>query len=168
MSDRTAYLLVTGSRGLRSYRFVATAIDLAWKDAQATGFTHLVLIHGAAPGADSLAERWYQQHKGGTVDRKEFRARWKGPCIPGVCTPGHRRKRPDGSTYCPAEGNYRNQRMVDFAAPHVADGAALALVFYAGPVPSSGTADCQRRAKTAGIPDRVHHETTMATGAAHA
>lgn len=167
MSDRTAYLLVTGSRTLRSYRLVAAALDLAWDHAQAAAFNRLLLIHGAAPGADSLAERWYQEHKGSTVDREKFPARWSDPCVPGVCTPGHRRPRRDGSTYCPAEGGYRNQRMVDFVAPHVAENAVRALVFFAGPTPSTGTADCQKRATAAGIPDRVHHETTMVAGAAH-
>lgn len=162
---RTAYLLVTGSRRLRSYRLVAAALDLAWSDARHAGFTNLVLVHGAAPGADSLAERWYQQHKGSTVDRKAFAARWSDPCIPGVCSPGHRRQRPDGTTYCPAEGNYRNQRMVDHVKASAGPGAAMVLVFYADLAPSTGTADCARRAKAAGITGRVHHETTM-TGSA--
>lgn len=161
----TAYLLVTGSRRLTSHRLVATALDLAWAEARGLGFTDLLLVHGAAPGADSLAEHWYQQHQGPTVDRKDFKARWSDPCKPGVCSPGHRRRREDGSTYCPAAGNYRNQEMVDFVAPHVAEGAALQLVFFADLAPSNGTADCARRAEAAGIPARVHHETTMTSRA---
>lgn len=160
MSDRTAYILVTGSRSLKAYRLVAAALDQAWGDAQAQGFTHLVLVHGSAAGADSLAERWFGQHQGDTVTRHRFPADWQAPCG-ATCQPGHRRPRSSGGDYCPTEGNFRNQRMVDHVSEHVTTGAVLGLVFYADLKPSAGTADCARRAAKAGIPTRVFHQTTM-------
>lgn len=163
----TAYLLVTGSRRLRSYRLVCAALDLAWADARDAGYTALVVVHGAAAGADSLAERWAKEQDTPAVVQHRFPADWSAACRAG-CRPGHRRKRTSGEDYCPAEGTYRNQRMVDHVKAAAGPGNAMALVFFADLEPSAGTADCKRRAEAAGIMVRVHHETTMKNGAARA
>lgn len=153
VTARTAYLLVTGSRTIRDYDLVANALDQAWTDAVAEGFTRLVIVHGAAQGADSLAQRWYFKHRARGVEQHRFPADWQADC--GItCNPTHRRTRSSGGTYCPTEGNFRNQRMVDHLAEHVATGAVMALVFHADAKPSAGTADCRRRAIKAGIPVR--------------
>lgn len=163
----TAYLLVTGSRRLRSYRLVSAALDLAWADARDAGYTSLVVVHGAAAGADTLAERWVGEQDTAAVQQYRFPADWSAACRAG-CRPGHRRERTSGEDYCPAEGAYRNQRMVDHVKAAAGPGNAMVLVFYADLEPSSGTADCKKRAEAAGITTRVHHETTMAGRAARA
>lgn len=66
-----------------------------------------ILVHGKAPGADTLAA------KNWPADLQEpHPADWSGPCR-ATCRPGHRQVRQDGQMYCPAAGVYRNQEMVD-------------------------------------------------------
>jgi hypothetical protein len=151
VTDR-AWLIVTGSRTLADYGLVASALDEAWHDATQDGYTALTLVHGAAKGADSLAERWWEERRRHGVERDEFPARWEDPCVEGACKPGHRRERKNGSTFCPAQGNYRNQRIVDHVAPHLPH--ALLLAIFAQPH-STGTLDCLRRGIAAGIPYRL-------------
>ena len=143
---------MTGSRTLGDYRLVASALDEAWYDATQDGYMALTLVHGAAAGADSLAERWWERQREYGVERDLFPARWTDPCVEGTCKPGHRRTRRDGTEFCPAQGNYRNQRIVDHVAPHLPH--ALLLAFFARPH-STGTLDCLRRGITAGIPYRL-------------
>lgn len=149
MTDR-AWIIVTGSRLMTDYRLVASALDEAWHDATQDGYTALTIVHGAAKGADSLAERWWQLHQQ-WVQRDRFPADWDAPCVPG-CRPGHRKQRTGGGDYCPAEGSYRNQRMIDHVSPYKTH--ALTLAFYAQPR-SDGTSDAVRRAQAAGIPCRL-------------
>lgn len=160
----TAFILGTGSRRLTSYRLVATAMDKAWADAQAAGYTRLVVVHGAARGADSLIARWVTEQKNPAITQLPFPADWAAACRSG-CRAGHRVQRASGGDYCPAEGAYRNQRMVDHVKATAEPGAAMVLGFFADLAPSAGTADCLKRAEAAGIPARVHHETTMASRA---
>ena len=147
MSDRTAYLLATGSRGFSDYPLVANAASEARREALAYGFTRLVGVHGGAAGADSLFDRWCKEN--GVVP-KDFPARWEADCIVGRCKPGHRCQRRDGTTFCPAEGNYRNQRMIDWLLSVTGPQAVLVLAFWEQPR-SIGTANCVKLARAAGF-----------------
>lgn len=147
VSDRTAYLLATGSRNFTDYPCVAGAADEARREALAFGFTRLVGVHGAADGADSLFDRWCTKHD---IEPKRFPAHWEADCIPSRCKPGHRGQRRDGTTFCPAEGNYRNQRMVDWLLSVTGTQAVLVLALWQQPK-STGTANCVRLAKAAGF-----------------
>jgi hypothetical protein len=103
------------------------------------------LIHGAANGWDILCHTIATTELDWTSEAHP--ANWTAPCQP-TCLPGHRRRRPNGGgTYCPTAGNYRNQNMVNTGAD----------VCVAAPGPgSTGTTDCIRRAKRAGIPVQPH------------
>lgn len=98
------------------------------------------LREGGAAGGDTIA-RTLADGWGWTVDTRE--ADWSAPCRD-TCRPGHRRQRRDGTEYCPAAGNYRNQDMVDAGADA---GVAVPLRGAA----NRGTKDCYRRARRAGI-----------------
>lgn len=122
-------IAVTGGRDFASWTAVQHALRQLPTDA--------VLVHGAAPGADSLAAEWW-----GDIHQRACEphpADWAGPCRD-TCKPNHRRTRPDGSTYCPAAGVYRNQEMVD-------SGLDLLVAFPGG----TGTADMRRRCEAAGV-----------------
>lgn len=146
--DGEVVILVTGSRKLESTEVVHRALldgVRACTPLGASMRTHplrcMTLRHGAAPGLDSvaakLAKRW-----GMRVD--PVPADWTAPCGD-QCRPGHRRVRGDGSDYCPAQGNFRNQAMID-KLPR----PTLTLAFLIGE--SRGTRDCASRAQQAGIP----------------
>lgn len=137
-------VLVTGSRRWTDAAAIETALLDCWHDALELGAPGIVVVHGAAEGADTDADRWALRHEGQGVGRDPRPADWTGPCPP-ECRPGHRKRRRDGSEFCPTAGHRRNQAMVDA-------GAAVALAFQVGQ--SSGTADCIRRAEAAGIPVR--------------
>jgi hypothetical protein len=94
-------------------------------------------------GADWLAEQVaLDMELAWSFER--YPADWQAECRP-QCKPNHRRvRRGETADYCPAVGPYRNQDMVDTGA----DGW---LVFPREGNPSSGTEDCARRAKRAGI-----------------
>lgn len=131
-------ILVTGSRKFGDYDLALTALsEVRWEFGP--DFT---VVHGDADGADRLLAEMAEA-RGLTTEAHA--ADWAGPCRD-TCRPGHRRNRRDGSTYCPAAGNYRNQFMVDL-------GADVCLAFPIGE--STGTRDCMRRAKKAAIPVRV-------------
>jgi hypothetical protein len=106
---------------------------------------------GERYGADHLLEAvWTEiaQERPGWLTKPEVHpARWHDPCRP-ECEPDHRRPgRNGGASTCPAQGNYRNQHMVDL-------GARICLAF---PLPSSrGTYDCMARAEAAGIPVKTY------------
>lgn len=135
-------ILLTGSRDWDNrprlaHEMAATASDLAF-------LRPAVLVHGACPtGADAIAAH-EAKALGWTVESHP--ADWEAPCR-AECKPGHRRRRRDGTVYCPAAGNYRNQEMVD-THPDVC------LAFFAPGAANTGTSDCVRRAEKAGIPVR--------------
>lgn len=141
----TRRILVTGSRGWLHFALVANALLDAWHDALQDGADGIVVVHGGAPGADTIAAHWAADHARHGVTQERHRADWTGPC-PDTCPPGHRKQRRDGTDYCPFAGHRRNQHMVDL-------GADLALAFHLNN--STGTADCIRRASAAGIPLRT-------------
>jgi YspA, cpYpsA-related SLOG family len=137
----TARILVTGSRSWPSSQLLADALMDAWHDATQLGHQDVVIVHGGADGADTLARLWAEGHG---LEHQQHDADWAGPCAD-TCPPGHRRKRARGGDYCPLAGHRRNQHMVDL-------GADLCLAFHHNS--STGTADAMRRAAAAGIPVR--------------
>lgn len=130
----THRLLITGSRRWTNQRLISLAL-LAAVTCDGPG---IVVVHGACPtGADNIADTLARQ---ADIPVEPHPADWANCAAD--CRPGHRKVRRDGTSYCPTAGHRRNQAMVDLGAYH-------ALVFMAGQ--SSGTADCLRRIKRAGI-----------------
>jgi len=113
-------VIVTGSRALTDRDLVWEALAVArWE------LGPLIVVHGAAPGADTLAALWVEQHPGLDCAEEPHRADW--------------------ARLGRGAGPIRNQAMVDA-------GAVLCIGF---PVSGSrGTRDCMRRAEAAGIPVR--------------
>lgn len=137
-----ARVLVTGSRAWVDQAVVARALLEAWDEALQAGFVGIVVVHGGCPsGADRMAWEWAARLD---VPVEVELADWSGPCG-ARCRLGHRRRRRDGSEYCPLAGHRRNQVVVD-------RGAAVCLAFPLGK--SRGTRDCMARAGAAGIPVR--------------
>lgn len=137
-------VLVTGSRTWTDRETVHAALLDTWHDALQDGHPGITVVHGAAPGADSIADQWARHHQQHGVERDPRPADWEGPCG-AYCQPGHRKARRDGTSYCPFAGHRRNQQMIDL-------GPAVVLAFQRDG--STGTADCIRRAETAGLPVR--------------
>lgn len=129
-------ILITGSRVWTNADMMRRALS----DAIGAVSGPVVVVHGAARGADSLAHE-IAPGFGPHVTCESWPADWDGPCRP-ACKPGHRRHRQDGAEYCPAAGAYRNQQMIDA-------GADVVLAFPLNESP--GTRDCIRRAERAGI-----------------
>lgn len=131
-------VIVTGGRNFRQEWVVFDALAALYAELPEGDW--LWVIHGGASGADQAAKTWaWAWHsRGRNVYEEEHKADWSAPCRE-TCAPNHRRRQRLG-TYCPAAGNYRNQEMIDA-------GAELVLAFPGG----TGTADCKRRAKAAGI-----------------
>jgi hypothetical protein len=137
-------ILVTGSRSWTDTEAVGGALMECWHDAMQLGADGITVVHGDAPGADSIADLWAIGYRGLGVLREPVPAAWEDCATD--CMPGHRRNRRDGSGYCPTAGHRRNQLMVD-------RGAAVCLAFPLST--SAGTWDCARRAEAAGIWVRV-------------
>lgn len=102
-----------------------------------------VLVYGGASGADEYARLWAEESP--TFRRpqwrtKRFEADWDRECD-NQCLHGPRRKRRDGSTFCPSAGPIRNQRMID-------EGQIELLIAFPG---GNGTMDMIRRAKAAEV-----------------
>jgi hypothetical protein len=100
--------------------------------------TDFVVVHGNAAGLDRLVNEISLDF--GVQSKEAFPAQWSDLCDPTFCSPNHRRRRRDGSTYCPAAGPRRNQEMVD-------SGLGLVVAFDGG----TGTADMMRRSHRVGI-----------------
>lgn len=120
---------VTGGRFYGNGQKVFRAFDLLV-------VTDPVLVYGGASGADEYARLWAEDKGWAT---KRFEADWERECD-NRCTHGPRRRRRDGSTFCPSAGPIRNQAMVDY-------GLDL-LVAFPG---NNGTMDMIRRAKAAEV-----------------
>ena len=82
-------LLVTGGRAFRDFRTLTADLDSLHKDTPIA-----LLIHGGAPGADSLAGLWAEVHN---VPTAVYRAQW--------------------NLHGKAAGPIRNQQMLDVARP---------------------------------------------------
>lgn len=139
-----ALIGLTGSRRWTDRQYLEDTLVQVWHDALAVGYTGIELMHGCAEGADTIGHEW--AFRTGFLIR-ERPADWEGPCGP-ECQLGHRRRNWRGTEYCPLAGHRRNQQMVD----------EQPVLFVAAQCQgSTGTADCMRRAKAAGIP--VHRIT---------
>ena len=143
-------VLVTGSRMWTDQLVVRTALGACAQLSQNLG-GRLVVVHGAAKGADSIADRWalWATHAGWCVDRPERHpVNWRQECRPDPrCKPGHRRQDPRGWDMCPVAAFYRNEEMVHSKV-------SLCLAFVVDPEnprESRGTKHCLGRAKEAGI-----------------
>jgi hypothetical protein len=142
----TYRILITGSREFDSLALLTFELALAIGESGAHR-DEITVVHGGAQGADTMAA---QVAEGYHCRTEEHRADWEAPCRPS-CQRGHRRKRRDGSTYCPAAGNYRNAEMA-------ALGADVCLALFQPGAASRGTSDCVRKALDAGIPVRAFGE----------
>lgn len=133
-------VIVTGSRKWADDSLVYADLEYQLTYAHSVGAI-LVVRHGANPrGADAAAARWCAWAKPRGVVEDPVPADWTRDCTT-LCT--HKpRVRKDGTTFCPAAGNLRNQIMVD-------KGAELCLAY---PLDGTGTQDCMKRADAAGIP----------------
>lgn len=111
------------------------------------------IILGDAPGVDREIRDWVIEQQDPLVRLHEgtpFKATWDADCDE-RCAPDHRKERPDGTTFCPAQGPYRNGRMVGIAKGHHEAGNWVRVAaFYAEPK-SKGTADCVKQAEAAGL-----------------
>lgn len=134
-----ALIGLTGSRRWTDAQLLEDTLLLIWHDALQIGYDGIELMQGCAEGADTIGGQWARRN--GILVR-ERPANWEGPCA-SECPPGHRRRNRRGLEYCPLAGHRRNQHMVD---------ERPALFVAAQVHGSTGTADCIRRAKTAGIP----------------
>jgi hypothetical protein len=123
---------VTGSRTFDDAKAIERGLRAVWRP-------DAVLVSGACPkGADWIAERIWEGW-GNKVER--YPANW-GTCAP-TCKPAHRRKRKDGTEYCPSAGHRRNAEMAQ-------SGADVCVAFIRDQSPgASGTA---KLAEDAGIP----------------
>lgn len=119
MTPRATRLLVTGGRDLDDAKLMDHV--LTWWFCNSPG---LVVIHGAARGADSLASDWCRK-------RKQLVTEIREPCT-----------KAEWRSFGKVAGHNRNQRMLDKHKPDVG------LAFPGG----AGTADMTRRLLTAGVP----------------
>ena len=96
---------ITASRSWHRPLDIWQALGQCLDAARAAGKT-LVVVHGDADGGDQCAKLFGQVHDGAVEEPHP--ADWNAPCRE-TCRHGHRKTRKDGSTYCPAAGNYRNE-----------------------------------------------------------
>lgn len=116
-------ILVCGSRHWRDRELVEEALD-----AITAGMTELIIVHGAARGADCYADRWAKDH-GHDVDPYAVTdEQW--------------------TTIGKAAGIIRNARMLRDGRPD------LVIAFTDNLRKSRGTADMVRRALDADVPVR--------------
>lgn len=117
-------VIVTGSRTWTDKETVYGALDLIADAARTEGRT-LVVAHGTADGADTIADMWvrHRQRDGWPVQVERNPADWR--------------------TYGKRAGMVRNQRMV-------AKGADACLAFVLDS--SAGATHCAETAEVAGIP----------------
>lgn len=95
------------------------------------------LVHGAATGADALAQDWAKA-RGIPETGRQYEAQWKDIDVPGAVIRKHR----DGSKYNVLAGYMRNQLMLYAEKPD------LGVVFPGG----NGTDDMMDRLRVAEVP----------------
>lgn len=137
-------VLVTGSRDLTKQNVVWNELE---NELHENGPFFLVV--GDADGADAAAVHWA---KATNTPYKRFEANWGRPCTE-YCY--HKPRWKNGRRYCPVAGNLRNQEMVDYMSETLTD-EDRCLGFPWGK--STGTRDCMKRAKKAGIPMKVFEQ----------
>lgn len=126
-------LIITGSRDWTDRRSVWTPLD------RLRGQHGRLLIRNgkARKGADALVSEWCEENRRGGVTERPYPADWGGSGGKGA-------------------GFVRNGAMVDAGANAVLAWAnpcrKNSTWCPPGPHPSHGTADCVRKARTAGIP----------------
>lgn len=127
-------VLITGSRDFTDRAAVAAALTRVAREHPGQ---QLVVVHGAARGADSIAAAVAADFPDRLIAEAHPVTDWK---------------RADGSTDRGA-GHRRNQRMV-------AAGASVCLAFLHGAAENRGTKSCMDKAAKAGIEVREHWQRT--------
>lgn len=125
-------ILVTGSRLLTDSDLVARGLTVAVEELihRLPGDREIIIVHGAARGADSLAGSWvikaqkYLSSVGYSLRVEEHPADW--------------------ATHRNAAGPIRNQEMVNL-------GADICIAFFKTGAENSGTSNCVAAARRAGI-----------------
>jgi hypothetical protein len=140
-----ARIIVTGSRAWRDYDRLVH--ELAYVAGYCSGTP--VFVHGDASSGADLLTRIACERLGWEQERHP--ADWDACSWP-KCRPKHRRVRPNGTTYCPAAGNWRNQQMADAGAVAAVAFTAVCNCSRRGVHMSHGTADCIERLGAALIP----------------
>lgn len=125
-------LLVTGSRDHSNPGLICRVLDEALRDYDGP----LIVVHGAARGADSTAMNWAlrQKARGLPVDHDPFP-------VTGL----------EWGRLGPKAGHIRNERMV-------ATSADLTVAFFEPGALNKGTANCCKQADKAGIEVRDYPE----------
>jgi hypothetical protein len=126
-------VLITGSREFTDRQIIAQALSQVRRE---NGYRTLVVVHGAARGADTLAAAVVQSADPGRARQEAYPvtdAEW----------------RPDGpgGRLDYAAGPRRNKRMVE-------SGADVCLAFFVAGAKNTGTKHCSNAAEKAGIPVR--------------
>lgn len=126
-------ILVTGSR---DWDNVASVFEHLTHVMRRWG-TDLIVIHGGAKGADTIAGQWASVQ---FVQEEVHPADWEN--CGNNCGPDHYRYR-NGQPYCPRAGFVRNSKMVEL-------GADICLAFIKNN--SKGATMCADLAEKSGIP----------------
>lgn len=122
----TVRILVTGSREFSDEDLLYDTLSEIYEELEDS---EVIVIHGAARGADSFAGRWAH------MMQEEFRV--------------FEEKHPaDWDSFGKAAGGLRNQAMIDL-------GADIVVAFRKADAKNIGTNDCIRRATSAGIEVRI-------------
>lgn len=131
MTEKIFRLLITGSRDWSDYNIIAKKMAIAFSDARNAGYTKIIVVHGGAKGADSLAREFsnkVEERIDGLDIRQEIHY-------------------PEWDKHKSAAGPIRNKKMVD-------KGANLCLAFIKNK--SRGATGCAAAAKLSGI--KVEYE----------
>lgn len=151
--EKVARVLVTGPRDYKDYPNVARALGITISELVEEGYGTIIVVHGDAPGADSMAKEFTNivgpslRARGIVVRQEPHPARWSEHTS--EC---HHPSRADGK--CPAAGPRRNKLMVGLGAN--------VCIYFDGPCTrpycklpkphsSHGASGCAKLAKQAGI-----------------
>ena len=121
----TFRILITGSREWVDRELMRSTLSAIKNSRNEYNFP-IVVVHGGARGADSMA---------GSLAR----------ATPGATEEIHPVEWLPAGIYNPYAGHARNQKMVDL-------GGDICVAFFQVGAANRGTADCVKRAKLAGIP----------------
>jgi YspA, cpYpsA-related SLOG family len=127
-------VLVCGGRKFLDHHRLYAVMDTLLRHRLRGAATPIIIIHGGAGGADTLAGDWAELRR---LDCWVFHAEWADISHPDAVIVTRR----DGSKYDKRAGLRRNQQMIDEGKPD------LVVAFPGG----TGTADMVSRAKRAGI-----------------